>query len=175
VIADYLEAQPSLMVDLVEVGIAGVGLAYERSQWMGIAAFIALAIMACGGGYALYRSTPPEQKPVIARQIGRAGSALLDGIDKIDLVPGTEIDNDLARAGKKRIDDKIAELDRVIEQIEARVAAQVDARVQSLYDAEVEKRRANEQAKADNERLEEERKREGNPSLGILPPNNSVI
>jgi hypothetical protein len=139
VIADYLEAQPSLMVDLVEVGIAGVGLAYERSQWQGIVSFVALVVMAVVGGYALYRSTPPDQKPVIARQIGSAGSAILGGIDKLDLLPMTDIENVLLRAAKKAIDDKLAE-----------ITAVVDAKVQSLYDADVEKRRQNANAKEDN-------------------------
>jgi hypothetical protein len=139
VIADYLEAQPDLMVDLVEVGIAGVGLAYERSQWQGIVSFVALVVMAVVGGYALYRSTPPDQKPVIARQIGSAGSAILGGIDKLDLLPMTDIENVLLRAAKKAIDDKLAE-----------ITAVVDAKVQSLYDADVEKRRQNANAKEDN-------------------------
>jgi hypothetical protein len=142
VIADYLEAQPDLMVDLVEVGIAGVGLAYERSQWFGIASFVALVVMAVGGGYALYRSTPPEQRPVIARQIGGAGSAILGGIDKLDLLPMTDIENVLLRAAKKAIDDKLAE-----------ITAVVDAKVQSLYDADIEKRRQNANAQLLNKEL----------------------
>lgn len=148
VIIDFLEAQPDLMIDIAEIAIAGVGVAYERSQWAGIAAFVGVVILACVGFYALYRSTPPDQRTAISRQIGSAGSAILGGIDKLDILPMTDIENILLRAGKKAIDDKLAE-----------ITAAVDAKVQALYEADVQKRRENEAAK------------EANFTLNVLTPN----
>lgn len=170
VIIDYLESQPDFMVDVTEIAIAGVGAAYERSQWQGIAAFAGLAVVACVGFFALYRSTPPDQRPAIAKQIGGAGSAILNGIDKLDLLPMTDIENILLRAAKKAIDDKLAE-----------ITAAVDAKVQSLYAADIEKRRANAAAQAENERREQERQRNEGRDTTMPPgwplnlvPQNSV-
>ena len=60
-------------------------------------------------------------------------------LDEIDILPGTDLENIFLRAGKKAIDDKLAEIDAVVE-----------AKVQSLYEAEKERKRANESAQVEN-------------------------
>jgi hypothetical protein len=77
------------------ISAATVNALFDRWTQTNNLTYFVLVVVVIVGGYGLYRSSPPETKSAIKKEVTAGAGTLLNRLRSVDLVPGTAIDEDL--------------------------------------------------------------------------------